>query len=161
MKKLVHSTALIGIEDLMQHKANKGSYLCCSSIGCNHYFNREIMFRINGEVLREFDGDIGSLGMSATNYGYDEIHVGDYEVEALFIPSDRENWSLEVFRDAYYYITMILQETIQVVSENENEEEIEFVTNLEHYEPENMNDDEFLSIWSNYNLDLTDEELIG
>lgn len=166
MRKVVHSTGLIGIESLLNNdNAGRESYLCCSSIGCDKYFDREVMFLIEGEVLREFNGDIGCLELSdnPTNFGYDEIHIaGDYEVKALFIPNDRERFKLEDFRNAYHFITEILQETIEVVSESDDEEAIEFVRDWRHFEPENITDEEYIAIWNDrYNLDIPEDYLVG
>lgn len=165
MRKVVHSTGLIGIQDLLENRnSGKESYLCCSSIGCKRYFDREVMFLVEGEVLREFNGDIGSLDTTDNpkKYGYDEIHLaGDYKVKALFIPDDRERFDLDDFRNAYHFITEILQQQIEVVSESNDQKVIEHVKDWEHFEPENMEDEEYINIWNvKYDLDIPESELI-
>lgn len=163
-KKIIHSANMQGIEMLLSHDSRGEEYLCCSSKGSIRYMNTDITFLLEGEILREFFGDIGCLDMAdnPNNYGYDELHVGnDYEAKALFIPDDSGEWRLETFRDAYYYITEILQKNIEVVSEDGDQEKIDYVTDHTPYYPENMEDEDYVELWQSYFPEMSEEELIA
>jgi hypothetical protein len=161
--KVVHSANMQGIEMLLNHDNRGSEYLCCSSKGCTRYMDTDVAFLIEGNVLRKFSGDIGDLDLADNpqNYGYDELHIAnDYEVKALYIPDDNGEWDLEIFRDAYYYITEILQKNIEVIAEDGDQEKVDFVKDHKPYYPENMSDEKFVELWQSYFPEMSEGELV-
>lgn len=110
-KKVIHAANIAGIDDLYNNNDNY-NYLCCSSMDCQGFMARHILFLVEGEVLAEHWGDTGSdgknhTGLSPKNTEWDEIHIANgFCVHGLYY---HPAYSVEAYAIAYAYITDVLQ----------------------------------------------------
>lgn len=124
IKQVIHATNICGIEDLYKNDQDN-NYLCCSSLGCLDYFHRDVLFLIEGDVTREYTGDIGTIGMSAKNTNYDELHVeGKFEILGLYIPNNMEFFDLKNYAIARSYINDILELPVDIINVTDSQMEI-------------------------------------
>ena len=140
IKKVIHATNICGIESLI--KKEKDDYLCCSSLDCKDFFHREVLFVIKGNVVREYNGDIGSIGMTPKKTNYDELHIeGDYEVLGLYVSENTEDFTLENIAKAKSYINCILELPIEIIGATDNQ--LQEIARMEE-EIENLPEDEYI-----------------
>ena len=99
-RRVIHAGNTAGIETLLKGREVENDYLCCSSVESSSFLDRDIFFLIEGEVIREFSGDIGWLGGSPKNTPYDEIHIGEYKVVGIDSRTDLANIQIAVFTAA-------------------------------------------------------------
>ena len=105
-RRVIHAGNTAGIACLLEGQEitpenDKENYLCCSSLSCEGFLGRDILFLIEGEVLRHFSGDIGWLGNeSPRNTAWDEIHIGKFEVVGIDSRTDLANIQIAVFTAA-------------------------------------------------------------
>lgn len=154
----VHATSMDGVSSLLN---SSGGTLRVSSIGSKRYFNREVLFLVRGEVENAFDGDIGDIDLADNprDFGYDEIHIKNFEVIGLFIPEDNDNrWDIDIFADAFHFITMILDKNIEVIHESNDKSVIDYVVRKDYMK---YSDEEYIDIWNyKYNLDIPEDHLV-
>ena len=82
-RQAIHAANIGGIWNLYREQ-DKHDYLCCSSLDCPDFFHRDVLFLVEGEVAREYWGDIGSIGMSPKRTSYDEVHIeGEFDILAF------------------------------------------------------------------------------
>lgn len=100
-RRVVHGANTAGIERLLAgqfEEDSRSEYLCCSSMECSSFLDRDILFLVEGEVLREYSGDVGWVGGTPKNTPYDEIHLApQYEVVGIDSRTDLTKAQIAVF----------------------------------------------------------------
>ena len=92
MTRVIHSANPAGIETLL-NGTEEFDYLCCSSTSCPGFF-RNLLFTVEGEILRQFGGDVGAGSLDpeknmGANTPWDEIHIENgYKVIGIDARSD-------------------------------------------------------------------------
>lgn len=131
IKQVIHATNICGIDSLInnqQEYIDNNNYLCCSSVGCNDYLHRQILLLVEGNVVREYTGDIGSIGMTAKNTPYDELHIeGNFDILGLYISNNTEYFDLKEYAIAKYIFENIYDTCITVI--NATEEQKKYIEN--------------------------------
>ena len=142
IKQVIHATNICGIDSLINNQKeyiDNNNYLCCSSIGCSDYLHRQILLLVEGNVTREYTGDIGSIGMDAKNTPYDELHLeGNFDIIGLYIPNNTEYFDLKNYAAAKHIIEDIFEIHIDIINATtEQLQEIENYYNKIMTMPEN------------------------
>lgn len=150
-KQVIHAANICGIESLInnqQYHIDNNDYLCCSSIGCTDYLHRQILLLVEGDIVREYTGDIGSIGMSAKKTSYDELHIeGSFDIIGLYVPSNMEFFDLKEYAIAKYIFENIYDTYIEVV--NATDEQKQYIEN-EYNSIIEMSEEEYQELLEKY-----------
>ena len=152
IKQVIHATNICGIDSLInnqQEYIDNNNYLCCSSVGCNDYLHRQILLLVEGDVVREYTGDIGSIGMNAKNTPYDELHIeGSFDIIGLYIPANIEFFDLKEYAIAKYIFENIYDTCIEI---NATDEQKQYI-NTEYDNIIKLSEEDYQELFESYKI---------